>query len=192
MHCTRTGKLTSLNESTSGNEIGIDFDHSNCTTHECSGECTFCFQMYFALRKGGQHLSLPIYGCAGPGHVAANHLSISIFPQDEQQQECKNVTSSSDQKDFVNLLLEKMSDEIKKNNISDLLEVQLICSKSEEEIVTEPTTTTKGLETETSAYESPTSGINDPSKRPNGYCQAIYFILIGTITSNFMIARLLP
>ena len=191
LHCTRTEKLASVNESTSGNEIGVYFDHSNCTTHECSGECTFCFKMYFALRKGDQYISLPIYGCGGPGHVAAKHLSISIVPVEEEQ-ECKNVTSSPDQKDLVNLVLEKMSNEINKHNISDRLEVQMICSKSEVEIVTEPPTTTKELETETSAYESPASGITDPSKRPNGYCQAILSILIGTITSNSMIARLLP
>ena len=185
MFCDRTKQMESINGS-------MAHDDSNCTTHECSGECTFCFAIYFALRKGHRHISLPIFGCGGPGHVAAKHMSISSVSIEEflgEGQECKNVTSSPDQKDLVNLVLEKMSDEIKQKNISDQLEVRKICSRPE--VKRRAPTTSKEQETKTSTYESPTSGKTDSSKRSNGHCQAIFLISIGTIKSNFMIIRLL-
>ena len=137
--------------------------------------------MYFALRKGGKHTSFPFYGCGGPGHVAAKHFTISNVLIEE----CKNVTSSPHQEDFVNLVLDKLSDELKQENISDQLEVQKICSKSEDEMIARAPTTAEEVELESSSYQSPTSG-KTGTKRSIGYCQAIYVILIGTITSAFM------
>ena len=107
--------MESINEIINGTRSSMAHDDSNCTTHECSGECTFCFAIYFALRKGRRHISLPILGCGGPGHVAAKHLSVSSVSIEEfleGEQECKNVTSSQDQKDLVNLVLESRATDV--------------------------------------------------------------------------------
>ena len=151
------------------------------------------YTLEIPLRKGRRDISLPILGCGGPGHVAAKHLSISSVSIEEfleEGEECKNVTRSPDQKDLVNLVLEKMSDEIKQKNTLDQLEVRKICSRPE--VKRRTPTTSNEQETKTSTYESPTSGKTDPSKLSNGYCQVIFLISIETLASHFMITRLLP
>ena len=67
MFCDRTKKMENINEIINGTRSSMAHDDSNCTTHECSGEFTFCFAMYFTLRKGRRYISLPILGCGAPG-----------------------------------------------------------------------------------------------------------------------------
>ena len=167
-----------------------------CANEQCSGKCQFCLKIHFAV--DGKHVACPnVPGicmpvrkefdppeyyydtpyseCGGPEHKAAGLLNISSMG-------CRNVSEPADQKKIKRMVVEKLSDDLKLENISARITIEKVCVTPSEEGLprSEVSSTTK--ESKTQSDGNPTGNTDDKYK----LYKMIYLILIVNISTAVM------
>ena len=113
----------------------------------------------------------PYSECGGPDHKAAGLLNISSIG-------CRNVSEPAHQNQIKSMVIEKLSDDLKLNNISARITIEKVCVTPSEEGIprSEVSSTTK---------ESKTQSDGNPTDNTECY-KMIFLILIGNILTAVM------
>ena len=168
----------------------------SCANEKCSGKCQFCVKLHFAVdgkrvacpkvtgicmpvRKEfdppDYYYDTPYSECGGPEHKAAGLLNISSIG-------CRNVSDPTHQNKIKRMIVEKLSDDLKLENISARITVEKVCVTPSEEGLprSEVSSTTK--ESKTQSDGNPTGNTDDKYK----LYKMIYLILIVNISTAVM------
>jgi len=170
----------------------------SCANEKCSGKCQFCLKIHFAV--DGKHVACPnVPGvcmpvrkefdppdyyydtpyseCGGPEHKAAGLLNISSIG-------CRNVSDPTHQDKIKRMVVEKISDDLKLENIPARITIEKVCVTPSEEGIprSEVLSTTK--ESKTQSDGNPTDNTDDTSdveQQSAERYKMIFLILIGNI-----------